>query len=139
MRHTLLQIAAMLTMGVGGAAAQTTIPWYTVDGGTSQTSAGGGFTLHATIGQPDAGLMTSTDFALVGGYRQPADASQTPCIGDVNGDGSVGLPDLAQMLAGFGSCEGDPNYHSELDLNSDLCIGITDLALLLSNFGVVCP
>jgi hypothetical protein len=43
------------------------IPWWTVDGGGG-TSAGGGYTLTGTIGQPDAGVMTGGGYSLTGGF-----------------------------------------------------------------------
>jgi hypothetical protein len=43
------------------------IPWWTVDGGGG-TSAGGGYSLTGTIGQPDAGVMTGGGYSLTGGY-----------------------------------------------------------------------
>ena len=41
------------------------ITWWTVDGGGG-TSAGGGYTLSGTIGQPDAGIMTGGGYTLAG-------------------------------------------------------------------------
>lgn len=43
------------------------IPWWTVDGGGG-TSAGGGYTLSGTVGQPDAGVMTGGGYSLTGGF-----------------------------------------------------------------------
>ena len=44
------------------------LPWFTVDGGGGMWSAGGGFTLGGTIGQPDAGLLSGGDYTLSGGF-----------------------------------------------------------------------
>jgi hypothetical protein len=44
------------------------IDWFTVDGGGG-TSSGGTFALSGTIGQPEAGTLSSGgDFELVGGF-----------------------------------------------------------------------
>lgn len=55
--------------------------------------------------------------------------------GDIDGDGHVGLSDLASLLSGFGACAGDPAYNPLADLDGDHCVGLSDLAVLLGNFG----
>jgi hypothetical protein len=48
--------------------AQYTIDWHTMDGGGG-TSAGGGYSLDGSIGQPDASLtMSGGSFSLLGGF-----------------------------------------------------------------------
>lgn len=44
-----------------------TLDWWTVDGGGG-TSAGGGYRLQSTIGQPDAGEMGDGRYTLLTGY-----------------------------------------------------------------------
>jgi len=56
-----------------------TLPWWTVDGGGG-TSTGGGYSLHATMGQPDAGLLQGGNFTLAGGYLGGAAAPQPNLI-----------------------------------------------------------
>ena len=51
--------------------------WFTTDGGGG-TSAGGGFTLHGTIGQPDAGKLNVGPYTLHGGFWSVVAAVQTP-------------------------------------------------------------
>jgi hypothetical protein len=55
-----------------------------------------------------------------------------PCPADLNGDGSVGATDLAEVLAAWGT--NDPI----IDLNDDGSVGAADLAVLLAGWGV-CP
>jgi hypothetical protein len=43
------------------------LSWHTIDGGGSP-SAGGGFSLNGTIGQPDAGTMSGGNYSLAGGF-----------------------------------------------------------------------
>ena len=43
------------------------IPWWTVDGGGG-ASAGGGYALSGTVGQPDAGTMSGGQYTLAGGF-----------------------------------------------------------------------
>jgi len=49
-------------------AAEFDVSWYSIDGGGIMGSEGGEFVLNGTIGQPDAGVMSGGDFALVGGF-----------------------------------------------------------------------
>jgi len=44
------------------------LSWWTADGGGQTFSAGGGYSLGGTIGQPDAGLLTGTGYHLDGGF-----------------------------------------------------------------------
>ncbi len=61
------------------------------------------------------------------------------CLGDLDGDGMVGLSDLSGMLGVFGKCAGSVEYNPLADLDADGCIDLADLAGLLARFGAVCP
>lgn len=61
------------------------------------------------------------------------------CPEDVNGDGFIDLSDLAELLASYGTAEGDPNYNPAADINQDGSIDLADLAALLSVYGTACP
>ena len=52
------------------------IDWFTIDGGGG-TSTGGVYSVSGTIGQPDAGRMTGTGYALDGGFWGFVGAIQT--------------------------------------------------------------
>jgi len=56
-----------------------------------------------------------------------------PCVGDVDGSGSVGHVDLLRILATWGTCPGCPE-----DLDGDGNVGFSDLLLMLDNWGA-CP
>ena len=60
----LLLVVASLTAAQGNS---FSIPWWTVDGGGGMSSSGR-YTLHAAIGQPDAGTMSGSHFTLLTGY-----------------------------------------------------------------------
>lgn len=45
-----------------------TMDWYTMDGGGAMNASGGTFTLSGTIGQTDAGTLSSGTYALGGGF-----------------------------------------------------------------------
>lgn len=53
---------------VTDAAAQFQITRYTIEGGGGTRSIGGSFALGGTIGQPDAGSLSGSPFALLGGF-----------------------------------------------------------------------
>lgn len=60
-------VQVLLALVAGGAAAFE-LSWTTVDGGGTTWAAGGGFTLGATVGQPDAGRAAGAGFAVEGGF-----------------------------------------------------------------------
>ncbi len=65
-------------------------------------------------------------------------AGEPSCPGDINGDGIVDLSDLAELLAAYGTAEGEPGYIPSADLDGDGWIGLPDLAALLSVYGMIC-
>ena len=86
---------------IAGALGDYDLSWYTIDGGGETFSTGGDFEHGGTIGQPDANttVMTGGNFELAGGFWP----GTTPfCHGDINGDGEVGLNDLAELLGHYG-------------------------------------
>lgn len=111
------------------------LTWYTIDGGGG-VSAGGGFEIAGTIGQPDAGPMAGADYELVGGFwAGTISSTPPPCPGDLNGDLSVDLTDLSVLLAHYG--ETGATYEQG-DLNGDGAVDLSDLATLLSYYGTNC-
>ena len=52
-------------------------------------------------------------------------------LGDLNGDGIVGVGDLLILLASWGPCKGD----CPADLDGNGFVGIGDLLILLANWG----
>ncbi len=61
-------------------------------------------------------------------------AVPTTCPGDSDGDGTVDLTDLANVLADFGTPDGD----SAGDVDGDGDVDLTDLAIVLAHFGANC-
>lgn len=61
---------------------------------------------------------------------------KAPCLGDLNGDDSVDIGDLALLLANFGTTSGATAGQGDSDTDGD--VDIEDLAFLLSRFGNVC-
>lgn len=72
-KRTVILLGLLVIFATSGtlALAKTTggfsLPWWTVDGGGGSLN-GGNYTLHATIGQPDAGTSSGGNYTLVGGY-----------------------------------------------------------------------
>ncbi len=62
----LVAAALLVLAGVALANGAHELPWFTVDGGGGE-SAGGGFTLAGTAGQPDAGALSGGEYTLLGG------------------------------------------------------------------------
>ena len=60
-------------------------------------------------------------------------------FGDVNGDKTVNVLDLAAFRNAFGTASTDANYVSFLDFNGDGAINGADLAQFRNRFGVILP
>jgi hypothetical protein len=59
-----------------------------------------------------------------------------PCYGDLDGDGQIGLSDLAQLLANYG--ETSEMSYEDGDLDGDADVDLADLAALLAVYGTTC-
>ncbi len=68
----------------------------------------------------------------VGAYEF-AGAEGQPARGDVDGDGSVGVLDLLDLLASWGPCPPDPGC-CLADLKADGVVSVMDLAVLLERW-----
>ena len=55
-------------------------------------------------------------------------------LGDLDGDGSVGVVDLLILLGNWGPCP-DPPTTCPVDLDGDGTVGVVDLLILLGNWG----
>jgi hypothetical protein len=51
------------------------LSWWTVDGGGTTGSTGGGYSLSGTAGQPDAGVLAGGGYTLGGGFWCGGEAS----------------------------------------------------------------
>jgi len=70
---------------------------------------------------------------VAGSYRIKGSATVCACAADIDGDGTVGSPDITAVLAGWGSSGG-----GAADIDGDGSIGAQDLAALLAAWGD-CP
>jgi hypothetical protein len=64
--------------------------------------------------------------------------SGEPCSEDIDGDGIVGLSDLAALLASYGTVEGEAGYNPAADIDQSGTIDLADLAALLAAYGAEC-
>jgi len=62
----------------------------------------------------------------------------TSCIGDLNDDGEINLPDLIIVANAYGSYPGHPDWDSDADLNDDGEVGLLDLAIVATHYGEFC-
>ena len=53
-------------------------------------------------------------------------------LGDLNGDGIVGIADMLIMFANWGPCSDCNNCPA--DLNGDCTVGVADLLILFANW-----
>lgn len=56
--------------------------------------------------------------------------------GDLNGDESVGLADLAILASAYGTTTGATDFRADADLNSNNEVDLGDLAILAGNWGL---
>jgi predicted outer membrane repeat protein len=87
----------------------------------------------------DRPATTDTGVADEPNYPQVVDMGpyEYGTFGDLDGDCSVGLADLAQLLASYGATVGPGYDHGDLDLDED--VDLSDLAALLGVYGITCP
>ncbi len=85
-------------------------------------------------GQPDMCELIAGTLDDVNGNLVP-DTCDVECP-DLDGDGMVGLSDLATLLSNFGQT---PATAFEGDIDGNDAIDISDLAELLASFGATCP
>jgi predicted outer membrane repeat protein len=70
----------------------------------------------------------------IGAYEVPG-APDSPCVGDLTGDGNINTADLLIYIS-FHGCTSDCGV---ADLSGDGVVGITDLLMLTAVFGSTCP
>ena len=141
-RNAALAVAALFIVAAAFAAEELTpsinMNWFTIDGGGG-TSSGDGFDMSGTIGQPDANLvMTGPGFEFSGGFW--AGVKKSTCLGDLNGDTMVGVPDLLAVINAWGPCPSQPTP-CPADIVpplGDKMVGVPDLLAVINAWGM-CP
>ena len=133
MKRTL--ICALLPLAAASSAAAQMGPgldltWNTYDCGGG-VSTGGGFTLTGTVGQPDAGAMSSGSVMVLGGFWGAG--GPPPCYPDCNGDAALNLGDFGCFQTKFAL--GDPYA----DCNGDAVLNLGDFGCFQTKFALGCP
>lgn len=64
--------------------------------------------------------------------------SQSPCPGDVNGDGMVSEEDVAAVIDAWNLAEGDLGFSSLMDVDQSGRVDVLDLVIVLSGQGTLC-
>jgi len=121
------------------ALAATAIPAARGDVDCPVVGAGGNSTSDGSVfvvGQFAAGLVAAGATELDQGAVPCWATGEAPCPGDIDGDGSVGLTDLAVILANYGTPSGAGPEDGDLDGDGD--VDLSDLAILLGAFGTIC-
>lgn len=87
------------------------------------------------LGMPDRGDAGGTGLPVVdmGAYEFQG----RTCFGDLDGDGSINLQDLAGLLGNYGQTAGMTYRQGDLDADAD--VDLQDLAELLGRYGEICP
>jgi hypothetical protein len=130
---------------VGPTASLFADPFYVAHTGPASSAASSDFGSPDPVSGPPitesfgfAVNFSLTEFDVASITSSLATASQlSVCPGDINGDGEVGIEDLADMLAAWGACPPAPDPCPS-DLDGDGLVGITDFLDLLTFWGP-CP
>lgn len=134
MRRVTIVTLLPVLLGAASAIAQVSpnvdLSWNSIDAGGG-TSSGGGFTLIGTIGQPDAGAMTSGGFDVLGGLWGTNGLS--PCYPDCNGDGVLTVGDFGCFQSKF--VVGD----EYADCNASGTLTVADFGCFQISFLLGCP
>jgi len=128
-------LLAMLLAGCGlfteEVSAQAVLGRHAITSGF-HTGADGSVDLDGTIGQTFTGTASIPGQYLTQGFHQPD--NNTPCPGDVNGDGLVSTTDILDVLGYYGCLSDCGDY----DTNDDGVVGAPDLLYILGYYGQIC-
>ncbi len=110
------------------------MPRFIDDPGTAEGNGGGLMNLSDSIPDPDTPDSGNGDPPVVdmGAYEFQFDPVDEVFLGDLDGDGTVGIVDFLALLANWGPCEPGCCL-ADLDIDGD--VGITDFLLLLGKWG----
>ena len=135
MNRNLRLLILCAVMASPAAAQPFSMTWFSVDAGVSETSTGAGFSLQATVGQPDAMdmVMVGGGFSLQGGFWANFGVGDPGCPADIDGDGDADADDFFAYLDAFaggnaavcdidddGDCDAD-DFFGYLDLFAQGC------------------
>jgi hypothetical protein len=94
------------------------------------------YTTFDSVGVPVIRLRVTDPHGAVT-VSTPVNLRTIPaCFGDLDGDGEIGVSDLARLLASYGTASGATYEMGDLDGDGD--VDLSDLAALLSVYGTDC-
>jgi hypothetical protein len=116
------------------------LDWWTVDDGGGMWTVSGQYVLSGTIGQPDAGVMTGSNYELTGGFWFVAPAGPTICRGDTNCDGQISYADINPFVKALGSLSAwQAQFPScpwqNCDINGDGVVSYADINPFVAKLG----
>jgi endonuclease/exonuclease/phosphatase family metal-dependent hydrolase len=117
-----------LQSGIGATPASLSFSFDTTGGGTADFSE----TITIDVSDEDIPGQTASQLSLT------LQVFLRQLIGDANGDCTINVTDLGNLLAAFGSATGDTAYNPTVDFNNSGTVDITDLGILLAAFGQNC-
>jgi hypothetical protein len=143
MKHSKLNAALLMSLIAFSAAALAgseenggpegghDLSWFSIDGGGTTFSTGGGYELGGTIGQPDAGaLLIGGSYSLSGGFWPGTSAEPVdPCPPDITGDLIVNVDDLLAVIGDWGAPGGPA------DVTADGIVNVDDLLVVIGAWG----
>ena len=130
----LLDMVVVWTEGIAGAF--STQGQLSLDSG-GDAVADGTLTIHGVDPDPPLPVPPATflvDYIDGPPEGGPATITVLP-LGDLDGDGIVGIIDFLELLAAWGPCPAPCPPSCSADLDDDCSVGITDLLTLLANWG----
>ena len=90
----------------------------------------GPYKISATASSvPGENVINTADNTLIDG------TVRVKIPGDIDGDGSVNMTDIAILADTYGSTNNDANWNSEADINRDNVVNAHDLAITGKNYG----
>ena len=110
-----------------------------VVGARKEGEAGSAYVFAGVLGIDCNGNQQSDVCDIFDEVSQDENANGIPdeceAIGDLNGDGDVGIVDLLTLLALWGPCPAPCPPFCSGDLDGDCTVGIADFLMLLANWG----
>ena len=111
------------------------LSWHTIDGGGG-TSSAAGFTITATIGQPEPGpAMSGGPFELIGGFWPGSGVGSCPA--DISGNSIVDVDDLLLVINSWGLCDDPQNCPADVAPlgQGNGVVDVDDLLVVVNGWG----
>lgn len=94
----------------------------------------------ATLGFPNMHLLEAVEVSIPT-IPDPCEETLPACAEDVNGDGTVSVSDILELIGAWGDC-GDGMYRPAGDIapmpNGDCCVNVQDILAVISAWGNEC-